>query len=135
MALIQWNEDLSVKVSEIDKQHQKLVSMINELDEAMRNGKGKAVLEPILKALAAYTRVHFQTEENYFEQFNYPDIDSHKQEHAKFVRKVSEFTEGFEKGTLGLSINVMTFLSDWLKNHIKGTDKKYGPFLNDRGLH
>jgi hypothetical protein len=32
MALIQWNDSLNVGVSEIDKQHQKLVEMINDLN-------------------------------------------------------------------------------------------------------
>jgi len=28
----------------------------------------------------------------------------------------------------------MNFLSDWLKTHIVGSDKKYGPFFNSKGL-
>jgi hemerythrin len=28
----------------------------------------------------------------------------------------------------------MRFLMDWLLEHIEGTDKKYAPFLNERGL-
>jgi hemerythrin len=40
MALIQWNDGLSVNVVEIDRQHQKLIGMINDLNDAMRQGKG-----------------------------------------------------------------------------------------------
>jgi hemerythrin len=40
MSLIQWNDRLSVHVAEIDGQHQKLVGMINDLNDAMRQGKG-----------------------------------------------------------------------------------------------
>ena len=43
MALIQWNDSLKVGVAEIDKQHQKLVDMINDLHDAMRQGQGNAV--------------------------------------------------------------------------------------------
>lgn len=28
----------------------------------------------------------------------------------------------------------MDFLSSWLVEHIQGSDKKYGPFLNQRGI-
>ena len=41
MALVQWSNSLSVNVVEIDKQHHKLVDMINELNDAMRREKGR----------------------------------------------------------------------------------------------
>ncbi|MCX5829220.1 MAG: bacteriohemerythrin [Deltaproteobacteria bacterium] len=134
MALIKWSDSFSVNVVEIDKQHQKLVGMINDLDDAMRQGKGKDVLGKIVNGLISYTGTHFKTEERYFDQFGYPEANSHKKEHSDFVAKVSEFKDGFEKGKIGLTIKVMDFLSDWLQNHIKGVDKKYGPFFNDKGL-
>ena len=88
----------------------------------------------IVQELVGYTLTHFKTEEKYFDQFGYPETDSHKQEHSDFVKKVGEFKDDFETGKLGLSIPVMNFLSDWLRTHIKGSDKKYGPFFNEKGL-
>jgi hemerythrin-like metal-binding protein len=58
----------------------------------------------------------------------------HKKEHVAFVQKVTEFKDGFEKGKLSVTVEIMHFLSDWLKNHIKGTDRKYSQFFNDKGL-
>jgi len=134
MALIQWNEGLSVRVAEIDRQHQRLIAMIGELDAAMREGKGREIMGKIVNGLIGYTGTHFATEEKYFDQFGYPEADTHKAEHRNFVQKVSEFKAGFEAGKLGLSIHVMDFLSDWLRGHISGTDKKYAPFFNEKGL-
>jgi hemerythrin len=28
----------------------------------------------------------------------------------------------------------MEFLREWLKTHIAGSDKKYGPYFNSKGL-
>ena len=134
MPLIQWNNSLSINIVEIDRQHQNLVAMINDLNDGMRQGKGKDVLGKIIKVLIEYTVTHFKTEEKYFDQFGYPEANSHKQEHSYFINKVDEFKDNFETGKIGLSIPVMNFLSDWLQTHIKGTDKKYGPFLNEKGL-
>jgi hemerythrin len=134
MGFIKWDDSLSVNVAEIDQQHQKLILMINELHGAMKLGKGKDVLGKIVNGLIGYTTIHFKTEEDYFRQFGYPQADSHKKEHIVFVGKVSEFKDGFEKGKLSLSIEILNFLSDWLQNHIKGTDKKYSQFFNGKGL-
>lgn len=134
MPLIQWNDSLSVNVAEIDREHQRLVGMINDLHDAMRQGKGKDVLEKIINGLVAYAATHFRTEERYFDQFGYPEADSHRKAHSAFVKKISEFKDGFEAGKIGLSLQVMNFLRDWLQKHIKESDKKYGPFFNEMGL-
>ena len=134
MSLIKWDNNYSVNVSEFDNQHQKLVEMINELNDAMREGKAKDVLGKIIDGLLDYTGVHFSNEEKYFAQFVYPDTFSHKKEHNDFVKKVTEFKQGFDNGRLMLSMEIMNFLTDWLINHIQKSDKKYSSFFNGKGL-
>jgi hemerythrin len=134
MSLITWDESLSVNVAEIDRQHQKLVAMINELHDAMKSGKGKDVMGRIISGLISYTDSHFKVEEKYFAQFKYPDTAAHMREHAAFVKKVTEFQSDFEGGRLTVSIDTLYFLRDWLQGHIKGTDKKYSAFFHENGL-
>ena len=131
MALIQWDESFEIKFREIDDQHKRLVAMANDLHDAMREGKGKQTLGVILNGLAVYTKTHFETEERYFRQFEYPETAAHVRQHDDFVRQVDEFRAAYESGRAALSVDVMNFLSDWLTNHIKGTDKKYARFLLD----
>lgn len=135
MALIEWNDDYSVNVKEIDQQHQKLIGMINDLHDAMSEGKGKTVLSDILNRMIQYTKEHFSTEENYFAKWNYPESGQHKNEHEKFVAKVTDFKEGVDSGRLFITVEVLQFLSDWLKNHINKTDKQYSDFFNEHGLY
>ena len=134
MANIVWTQDLSVNVNELDAQHKKLFVLINELDDAMREGKGREVLGKVMMGLISYTNTHFSNEEKYFDQFKYPDASSHKQEHSLFIKKINEFKSQFEANRLGLTIQISQFLNSWLQNHIKVTDKKYGPFFNQHGL-
>jgi hemerythrin len=135
MGLIVWDSSMSVNVSEIDRQHQKLVAMINELHNAMKAGHGKDALGKILNGLISYTDIHFKVEEKYFLEFKYPDSVSHIREHNAFVKKVSDFKNDFEHGRLTVTIETLYFLRDWLQGHIKGTDKKYSSFFNEKGLH
>lgn len=134
MDLITWDTNLSVNVAEIDRQHKQLITMINELHNAMRERKTGDVLEGIISGLIKYTRTHFATEERYFDQFGYPETGTHKAEHVAFVKKVSDFKTGFDSGKILLSMEIINFLKDWLIKHIQGTDKKYSPFLNKNGI-
>ena len=134
MALIEWSSGLSVQVHEIDEQHKKLIGLINQLQDAMRTGKGKDLVGKTINELVRYTVNHFSTEEKYFDKFDYPDTAAHMDEHAKFIKEVSAFKKEFDEGRIGLTIKLMNFLSDWLRNHIMGSDKKYGPFFNEKGL-
>ncbi len=134
MPLIQWSNALSVKVKEIDDQHVKLIQMINNLDSAMQAGEGKNKVGEILTQMVNYARGHFALEEQYFEKFGYPDAPAHKAAHQKFIAEVVKFQQDFNSGTLGLSIKVLSFLSDWLRNHIMGVDQKYSAFFNEKGL-
>lgn len=134
MALIQWSSDLSVQIDEIDKQHQKLIAMINHLNDAMRQGKGKEVAGKIVDGLVSYTQVHFATEEKYFAKFAYPESEKHVREHQRFVQQAASFRSDYANGKLTLSSQIINFLSDWLRHHIQGTDQKYVPFLLQKGL-
>jgi hemerythrin len=134
MALIEWNDNLSVKVAEIDSQHQKLIGMINSLNDAMSLGKSKDVMKGILDGMIDYTASHFGVEEKYMDQFGYIQTFQHKQEHRDFVKKAKDLQNGFNEGKVMISMDVMNFLKDWLQKHIMGTDKKYTAFFNEKGL-
>ena len=135
MILIKWEEDYSVNITEIDNQHKKLLELINTLRDAMREGKVKEVMSKILSDLVDYTLYHFATEEKYFDQYDYPESDIHKKQHGNLVEQVATFQKKHEAGALFITIDVMNFLRDWLNDHIIGSDKKYGPYLNSKGVY
>lgn len=134
MPLVLWDNSFSVNVKEIDEQHQRLFDLINSLYEAMKKGQGKEILPKIIDELFHYVEKHFSTEEKYFDKFNYPESESHKLEHYNFLKKVSEFKKSYEASQIGLTIDIITFLQEWLVRHIKVVDKKYSAFFNENGL-
>ncbi|HPN37270.1 MAG TPA: bacteriohemerythrin [Melioribacteraceae bacterium] len=134
MALINWGPKYSVGISTIDAQHQKLVNIINDLNDAMRNGKSKEVLNVTLTSLIDYTKIHFKYEEDLFNKYSYPEKLSHKMIHDKLTKQVLDFYDKYQKGNATVSIELMSFLSDWLLKHINGEDKKYTEFLNKNGV-
>ena len=134
MTLIAWQPQFNVNVEIIDKQHQLLVKMINDLYAAMARKDSMDILKKLIRQLSTYAAMHFAREEHYFDLLNYPNAESHKKEHEDFELKITQFEDDFNAGIRGLSIEIIRFLSDWLVEHIKGSDKKYGPFLNRQGI-
>ncbi|HTP13088.1 MAG TPA: bacteriohemerythrin, partial [Bacteroidota bacterium] len=85
--------------------------------------------------LVAYTKVHFQTEEDFFKKFAYPGYAQHKTQHDKLAQQVLDFQQQYKSGRSMFTIELMNFLKNWLSGHILGTDKNYSEFLNSKGLH
>ena len=133
-SLIIWDDSLILDIEQIDQQHRRLIDLINQLHAAMKNNYGSDKVGEILGGLIEYTAKHFKAEEDLFEQYRYPEADSHKTAHVNLVEKVVDFQQQFEKGEAFVSMELMDFLKDWLVTHIKGTDKKYAPFLIENGV-
>jgi hemerythrin len=132
--LMEWSEDLSVGIRLVDEQHKVLLGLINELHAAMRSRKSDAVLVGVVERLKEYTVKHFGMEEEYFDRYGYPETVQHKAAHAKLVQQVLDFEAGLKSGKAKVTMEIMRFLKDWLINHIQGTDKRYAPFLNEKGI-
>jgi hemerythrin len=133
MALIVWNDSYSVKVKEMDDQHRKLIDMINELHDAMKVGKGKEVIGKVLTGLTDYTRRHFASEESLMKLHGYPAYEEQKKAHNQLIIQVVEIQKKYNEG-LVQSQQIISFLKEWLINHIQGMDQKYGSHLNAKGV-
>ena len=137
MNLIDWSDDLSLEIEEIDAQHKDLVTMINRLHKATMGSdwsKQIVTLTDILLGLIDYLRYHFATEEKYMIEYQYPEYEVHRNEHLKFVNEVTSFSQAFRNGTQGLEEEVLTFLKEWYIRHITLTDTKFGVFLHSRDI-
>jgi len=130
MDLISWKESYSVNNAVIDQQHKRLISYINQLHTAMKEAKGKEILQKILDDLVFYTKEHFSTEEKLMEKNNYPQTTFHKMEHAKLTKEVVDLQKKYSAGKTSLTLDVMMFLKNWLNKHILESDQKYKSFIN-----
>ena len=51
MVFFPWKDEYSVGIKKFDEQHKNLVGFLNELYEAMNNGRGKDILGKVLSNL------------------------------------------------------------------------------------
>ncbi len=131
---IPWSDDLSVGLQEIDEQHKILIHLINRLyDEAILKKANQSIIDDILNELKQYTIIHFSVEESLFRLFDYPHADAHQKQHERLKEEVISVHNKFKNGA-AVTIELMSFLRRWIKNHIMMEDKKYSPFFLERGL-
>lgn len=123
--MIVWQEAYNLGIPEIDRQHQQLVKLLNDLLMAMRDGQTQAVIDSIISGLLQYASMHFDTEEAYLERYDYPETDKHKQEHQGFTARIHELNTRLQQKKSGVALEAMEFMTDWLNQHIRGSDKLF----------
>jgi hemerythrin len=129
VAITHWDDSMALGVLEIDQQHKRLISLVNQLHDAMLAGRAGDGLERLLNSLITYTALHFRTEEQYMERYNYPGLAGHKKLHDDLTAKVIDFKERFDRGEAQLTLELMRFLTDWIRRHILEADKRLVPMF------
>ena len=134
MALINWGPKLEIGIVIIDSQHRRLVDLINQLDEAISEGRGTEVVGETLEGLIDYTHTHFRTEQELLKKHNYEDFTLHCREHRIFTDQIEIYRDRLNAGSLRLSGDVMAYMRGWLLTHIGSSDRAYIRTLKDAGV-
>ena len=130
----EWTDAYRVNIAVLDRQHQKLFEIVNELDQALKNGNGESAVDAILQKLVEYALVHFASEESLMHKHRYPALFTHRTQHEMFRKKVAQFLEDHRAGKSGVPVLLLFFMQDWLRQHVLRTDKLYSAYLNGRGV-
>lgn len=129
MAFLEWSEDLSVGFAQIDDDHKKLITLVNDLADALAEGHASEAVEDVLENLLDYTAWHFRHEERLMQTYGYPGYLAHKTQHEELAQAAGDLHAKFLDGDPGVAEELLPFLKEWLTGHILGTDKETGRFL------
>lgn len=133
MSLFTWQPKFSVHHDLIDEQHRGLFRAAEDLHAAMLRGAGRNVIAATLDSLLDYTQKHFRDEEQLMVKNKYPQYAQHKAEHDKFTQRVRQLKTDLANNQAAITVAVMQFVSDWLKNHIVGNDTKIAQHIASSG--
>ena len=123
-AWVQWSDSLSTGIDTIDEHHRYLIELLNDLfDVVSRKGDVREIAR-LIKATDMYAKVHFRAEEQMMQHYGYAGIQHQEQQHHAFEAKIREFYEELHDNPLVARFDVLSYLRDWLIQHISVEDAK-----------
>ena len=126
-----WTDQLSVGNSMIDSDHKNLISLVNDVESALRAGD-LHVLSQAFNQLWDCVHLHFMNEEKIARAVNFP-IDEHKLAHRYLQKELQHIKDELEEKcgvwSEGSIEHFARFLGDWLIEHITGEDAQMKPVL------
>jgi hemerythrin-like metal-binding protein len=101
-----WTECYRVNIALLDQQHQQLIDTVNELDQALRTGEGKSVVDAVLDKLVEYALVYFTAEGRLMQQHDLPGLVPLIRRSMKCLREdrdVSRRSKSRQAGSAGFT--------------------------------
>jgi len=129
---IEWDSQLSIGVPELDKQHKKLMKILND---TIKHSNGNKIDEmkyfkKTRHKAEKYLKKHFDTEEKMLSKTKYDKLEEHRTEHNEFYEEIKKTNEEIENNIRDVNLFKSTaYIKEWLLNHIKNYDKKANKYL------
>lgn len=127
MDTFQWNSVFETGLEEIDAQHKHLVSLLNQMSEAV-DAASPENIDHTLRELAEYTVYHFASEERFMDAHHLAPAycERHRDIHRKFVEQVQEWIATRAHHEQLKPRQLLDYLANWLIFHILGDDRALG---------
>ena len=109
--------------------------MTKEVTTTKQTSVSNVDISSVINEVIEYTKKHLTHEVRILRKHGYPERDCKEQEeeHKKIIGDVHSILKEFASSRTVMKPAMMSFLLDWLKNHIARTDNKYSKFLQSAG--
>lgn len=128
MGKIVWSDALSLGNETIDSEHKRLIKIANAIIRLAREDMGKKKIINAMQYLREYTVFHFQNEEKFMSQIQYPLSDAHSAEHAELKHQVKSYQYALFHSVVITGDELLDFMKKWLIDHILNSDLKIKEF-------
>ena len=120
---LQWTESDSVGDQAADKEHQKIIRLVNMFLNALVEGKAEKILDSLLEHLIDSVRDHLKKEDDaLIKHIERPLFILHKEDGQRIVRELRMLKTSYAKAQLGID-DVLPFFKEWVFTHIREMDQ------------
>lgn len=134
--VLKWDDKYLTDIEIIDSQHKKIFKCVNRLFDALEKLEEKEKILKLVNCLDFYTTEHFDTEEKYMIELDYPEYSEHKAAHTHFKhiyeRIKHNYVYKYHKSVYVLAIHLNHTMADWLDYHLQKEDQRLAEFLRKK---
>ncbi len=124
MALLDWSDALVLGNEPMDDTHREFVALLNALGE----GPEESALER-LDAFIAHTEAHFEQENQWMREGNFPMLHCHSQEHDGVLMVMREVRKYYLEGKPQLVQVLANEMGVWFTQHAATMDAMLASYL------
>ena len=128
MITVVWDKKFEVGHERIDSEHRIFLNLIREVSLMPERRVSKDRIQRHLDEFKKYARFHFTSEENIMFDVDYPDFNSHSNEHEVLLAQLDERVYHYTKGELPLD-DVVSFLFEWFALHTTQIDTRLSGYI------
>ena len=127
---IDWGPFFKSGNDQIDKEHEQLISLSNEIISNCFKKDNKEEMLVLFKQLLDHVVKHFENEEKILEQYKYKEYEQHKLIHEDLVVKAKNMYKSLESGIISPVTVVKYVVQDVIVGHIIKNDFDFFELFN-----
>jgi hemerythrin-like metal-binding protein len=136
MKTIEWRDEFSIGIPEVDHEHRELIALINATllasqDVAIRPQQIAVSLGEVHSSVAA----HFALEERVMQSLEYDQYPEHKRDHERLLDEIRDIMEECEGDLPFDAGRFAERLSDWFAVHFRTHDARFHRHVVHVGAH
>jgi hemerythrin-like metal-binding protein len=128
---LQWTEEDSVYVPELDEEHQAMYRLAQDLRHAVVEGEPPVNLALKAQCLADEVADHFRHEEGLMREARYPQVEWHKRQHATARAQLATLAASIHTGEPAAIFDSLEAIAKWMRDHTGIADRMAGAYLRN----
>ena len=124
MALIEWRDEFSVGVPDVDHEHQELIGLINELHAAISSNDNAYSVMDFLGEIYAHVSAHFALEEKIMRERKYDHYAEHKADHEDLLDELRDIMDDYEENAWFSDDEFALAVGKWFSEHFRTRDAR-----------
>lgn len=124
MPFIEWKQEFSLGIPDVDHEHRELIELINELYAHLEQQDSGVKVEDFLGEIYAKISAHFALEEKIMREHNYDQYEDHKAEHERLLDEIRDIMDAYEDDAHFNESKLAACLNFWFTEHFKSKDAR-----------